>query len=189
MTEPYLRKGDVVGCALDLAVPVMTFYLNGVKVKGNFKNMNLDGMFFPVVSCSARIRSVAINNHRSLLIYQVFDLMILSLYSCRFLFGGEHGRLRFPPPFGFSPLYECLLPTQTLTLDPCFHFGDLTKSTLAGPIEVLNDTAFVPQPVDTTMVSRDKWHDPLSTCLLIPIKHNSCQYSYLYRSDYSPNLH
>lgn len=73
-------------------------------------------------------------------------------FSCRFLFGGEHGRLRFPPPYGFSPLYECLLPTQTLALDPCFHFGDLTKSSLAGPLEVLNDTAFVPQPVDTTMV-------------------------------------
>ena len=56
MEEPYIRKGDVVGCALDLSVPVMTFYLNGNKVKGNFRNMNLDGMFFPVVSCSARIR-------------------------------------------------------------------------------------------------------------------------------------
>ena len=58
MTEPYIRKGDVVGCALDLSVPVMTFYLNGNKVKGCFRNMNLDGMFFPVVSCSARIRCV-----------------------------------------------------------------------------------------------------------------------------------
>lgn len=56
MTEPYMRKGDVIGCALDLSVPVMNFYLNGVKVKGNFKNMNMDGMFFPVVSCSARVR-------------------------------------------------------------------------------------------------------------------------------------
>ena len=56
MTEPFIRKGDVVGCALDLSVPVMTFYLNGVKVKGNFRNFNLDGMFFPVVSCSARVR-------------------------------------------------------------------------------------------------------------------------------------
>lgn len=56
MTEPYIRKGDVIGCALDLTVPIMNFYLNGVKVKGNFKNMNLDGMFFPVVSCSARVR-------------------------------------------------------------------------------------------------------------------------------------
>lgn len=56
MAEPYIKKGDVVGCALDLSVPVMTFYLNGVKVKGNFRNMNLDGMFFPVVSLSARVR-------------------------------------------------------------------------------------------------------------------------------------
>lgn len=72
--------------------------------------------------------------------------------SCRFLFGGEHGRLRFPAPFGFSPLYECLLPSQILALDPCFAFGDLTKSTLAGPLEIMNDTAFVPNPVDTSMV-------------------------------------
>ena len=61
--------------------------------------------------------------------------------------------MRFPSPIDFSPLYECLLPTQTLALDPCFHFGDLTKSTLSGPLEVTNDTAFVPQPVDTTTVS------------------------------------
>ena len=58
MTEPYIRKGDVIGCSFDLSVPMMSFYLNGVKVKGNFKNMNLDGMFFPVVSCSARVRCV-----------------------------------------------------------------------------------------------------------------------------------
>lgn len=59
MTEPYIRKGDVIGCSLDLSVPIMNFYLNGVKVKGNFKNMNLDGMFFPVVSCSARVRYIS----------------------------------------------------------------------------------------------------------------------------------
>lgn len=73
--------------------------------------------------------------------------------SCRFLFGGEHGRLRFPPPVGFSPLYECLLPTQMLTLDPCFYFGDLTKSVLAGPLQVTNDSAFVPIPVDISSVA------------------------------------
>lgn len=59
----------------------------------------------------------------------------------------------------FSPLYECLLPTQTLSLDPCFQFGDLTKSTLAGPLEVTNDLAFVPQPVETSAVCiHKKWH-------------------------------
>ena len=79
MTEPYLRKGDVVGCALDLAVPVMTFYLNGVKVKGNFKNMNLDGMFFPVVSCSARIRSVVISLMIHLLTVHFNEVLFLQL--------------------------------------------------------------------------------------------------------------
>lgn len=74
MTEPYIRKGDVVGCALDLSVPVMTFYLNGVKVKGNFRNFNLDGMFFPVVSCSARVRYL---ERRSVLIsFHVIDMFL-----------------------------------------------------------------------------------------------------------------
>jgi hypothetical protein len=55
-TEPYVRKGDVIGCALDLTVPVITFTFNGHHVKGSFRNFNLDGMFFPVISCSSKLR-------------------------------------------------------------------------------------------------------------------------------------
>jgi ryanodine receptor 2 len=54
--EPYIRKGDVIGCALDLTVPVITFTFNGHIVKGSFRNFNLDGMFFPVISCSSKLR-------------------------------------------------------------------------------------------------------------------------------------
>lgn len=74
-------------------------------------------------------------------------------YSCRFLLGGDHGRLKYAPPEDdFSPLVESLLPQQQLSLDPCFYFGNLNKSVLAGPWLTEDDTAFVPTPVDTNMV-------------------------------------
>ncbi|XP_043283357.1 ryanodine receptor isoform X10 [Venturia canescens] len=127
-TEPYIRKGDVIGCALDLTVPIITFAFNGAHISGSFRNFNLDGMFFPVISCSSKL-------------------------SCRFLLGGDHGRLKFQPPEEFSPLVESLLPQQILSLDPCFYFGNMNKVVLAGPWSVEDDTAFVPAPVDTSMVN------------------------------------
>lgn len=127
-TEPFIKKGDVIGCALDLSVPIITFTFNGRHVKGCFKEFNLDGMFFPVLSCSSKL-------------------------SCRFLFGGDHGRLKYAPPLGYSPLVQCLMPHQILSLDPCFYFGNLNKNVLAGPWLVEDDTVFVPNPVDTVSVS------------------------------------
>lgn len=47
---------------------------------------------------------------------------------------------------------ECLLPTQILSMEPCFYFGDLHKTILAGPILLEDDSAFVPTPVDTENV-------------------------------------
>ncbi|XP_052843597.1 ryanodine receptor isoform X15 [Drosophila gunungcola] len=126
--EPFIRKGDVIGVAIDLSVPIITFSFNGVKVRGSFRDFNLDGMFFPVMSCSSKL-------------------------SCRFLFGGDHGRLKFAPPMGFSALVQCLMPQQILSLDPCFYFGNLSKNVLAGPWLIEDDNAFVPKPVDTTGVS------------------------------------
>ncbi|XP_033608233.1 ryanodine receptor isoform X6 [Cryptotermes secundus] len=126
--EPCIKKGDVIGCALDLTVPVITFTFNGHIVKGSFRNFNLDGMFFPVISCSSKL-------------------------SCRFLLGGDHGRLKYIPPEEFSPLVESLLPQQVLSIDPCFYFGNLNKVVLSGPWPVEDDTAFVPTPVDTTTVT------------------------------------
>lgn len=54
--EPFIRKGDVVGVALDLAVPIITFTFNGMKIRASFRDFNLDGMFFPVMSCSSKLR-------------------------------------------------------------------------------------------------------------------------------------
>lgn len=54
--EPFIRKGDVIGVALDLNIPVIYFTFNGMRVKGTFRNFNLDGMFFPVMSCSSKLR-------------------------------------------------------------------------------------------------------------------------------------
>ncbi|XP_055693636.1 ryanodine receptor [Lutzomyia longipalpis] len=136
LQEPYIRKGDVIGCALDLTVPIITFTFNGARVRGSFRNFNLDGMFFPVLSCSSKL-------------------------SCRFLLGGDHGRLKFAPPLGFSPLVQCLMPHQVLSLDPCFYFGNLNKNVLAGPWLVEDDTPFVPQPVDTTNVGLPSFVDTI----------------------------
>lgn len=127
VNEPYVKKGDNIGCALDLSVPIITFFYNGMKIPGYFRNFNLDGMFFPVISASAKV-------------------------SCRFLFGGEHGRLKYSPPEGFSPLYDSLLPTQILAIDPCFYFGEVAKGVLNGPLPVEDDVAYVPQPVDTSTI-------------------------------------
>ncbi len=35
--SPYLKKGDNIGIALDLSVPIMTFFFNGVKVCSQMK--------------------------------------------------------------------------------------------------------------------------------------------------------
>jgi ryanodine receptor 2 len=56
MSEPYIRKGDVIGVALDLTIPCISFTFNGVPVRGSFRNFNLDGMFFPAISCSSKLR-------------------------------------------------------------------------------------------------------------------------------------
>ncbi|XP_050722291.1 ryanodine receptor-like isoform X2 [Eriocheir sinensis] len=126
-SEPLIKKGDVIGCALDLTVPIITFYVNGRQVNGAFTGFNLDGMFFPVVSASAKL-------------------------SARFLLGGEHGRLKYPPPDGHSTVSECLLPFQTLAIDPCFYFGEQHKGILAGPLPIQDDLVFVPKPVDTNHI-------------------------------------
>ena len=99
---PFLQKNDVIGCILDLNIPLITFTVNGVPIRGCFKNFTTDGMFHPVISFSAK-------------------------YSCRFLFGGDHGRLKFGPPNGHSPIVQTLLPLQVLTVEPCFQFGELAK--------------------------------------------------------------
>ena len=53
-----IRKGDVIGCLIDLTVPMISFTTNGALVKGSFHDFNLDSMFFPVISCSSKVRYV-----------------------------------------------------------------------------------------------------------------------------------
>ena len=130
MTEQFpVQKNTVIGCILDLNIPLITFTVNGIPIRGCFKNFSTDGMFYPVISFGAK-------------------------YSCRFLFGGDHGRLRFGPPQGHSPIIQTLLPAQELNIEPCFQFGDLVKGIIYGPnVELYDDAAFVPRPVETNEIS------------------------------------
>uniref|UniRef100_A0A1I7RX29 MIR domain-containing protein n=1 Tax=Bursaphelenchus xylophilus TaxID=6326 RepID=A0A1I7RX29_BURXY len=121
------RKGDVIGCALDLLVPEVKFSLNGQPIPAVFKNFNVDGFFFPVMSMSAKA-------------------------SCRFLFGGNHGRLKYGPPTGFSSVVEAL--DCPLKVDECLSFGDLLKNTYAGPSTTLHAIEpFIPTPLDISGVN------------------------------------
>uniref|UniRef100_T1JNF8 Ryanodine receptor n=1 Tax=Strigamia maritima TaxID=126957 RepID=T1JNF8_STRMM len=128
VSPPYIKKGDIIGCAIDLDAAMITFTINGHRVLGCFSGFNTDGMFFPVISTSAKL-------------------------SCRFLMGGDHGKLKFGPIGEFSPLVECLLPSQQLAIEPCYNFGELSKGVLAGPSLLQDYTAFVPIPVDTAGVA------------------------------------
>ena len=56
LTQQNFIRGDVIGVLIDLTVPQISFTVNGMQVKGFFRDFNLDGMFFPVVSMSANSR-------------------------------------------------------------------------------------------------------------------------------------
>lgn len=102
------------------------FTLNGREVGGGYHHFNLDGYFFPVMSLSAKI-------------------------SCRFIFGGDQGRLRFGPPSGFSAVVEAV--QGELQINDCLSFGDLPKSIYCGPQTIFSSIeSFVPTPVDISGV-------------------------------------
>ncbi|VDN03294.1 unnamed protein product [Thelazia callipaeda] len=121
-----LQKGDIIGCSLDLNIPEIAFTINGQQTTGVFKNFNIDGYFFPVMSLSAKV-------------------------SCRFMFGGTEGHLRFGPPSGFSALIEAA--TNQLEIRECLSFGEITKNVFIGPSTLHHNTKpFVPTPVDISNV-------------------------------------
>lgn len=60
-----LRAEDVVSCCLDLSVPSISFRINGQPVQGMFENFNSDGLFFPVASFSAGVKSVLFKTNLS----------------------------------------------------------------------------------------------------------------------------
>ena len=120
-----LKKGDVIGCALDLTVPRITFTVNGTAVRGYFKDFNRSGTFYPCVSLSAKV-------------------------SARFLLGGQDGRLKHGPPESYSPVADALLPNKRLRIEPCFSFGLLERQIFSGPNEAGPASTFVPVPADTS---------------------------------------
>ncbi|KAH9279284.1 Ryanodine receptor [Echinococcus granulosus] len=127
-----LKRGDVIGCLLDLTGPVIQFNLNGNLVKGYFQDFNTTGLFFPCVSMTARA-------------------------SARFVLGGTHGKLKHGPPAGYAPIIDALQPSQRLRLEPVFSFGRLDKSIFSGPLAspLPSQDVFVPVPIST-----DKIHLP-----------------------------
>ena len=122
------EKNDVIGCLLDLTIPEMWFSLNGLPINGHLREFNLTGMFYPAVSISSRV-------------------------SCRFLFGGEHGRFHHRPPEGAAPLYEAMLLKQKVCIEPCFSFGNIERNRLDGPTQIQHNIAFTPQPVQTNNIN------------------------------------
>ncbi|KJH53389.1 RIH domain protein [Dictyocaulus viviparus] len=121
------EKGDVIGCSLDLNVPEIRFTVNGQDVGACYKDFNIDGYFFPVMSLSAKV-------------------------SCRFIFGGDQGRLRFGPPPGFSATVEAV--SGELQIFDCLSFGDIQKNVYCGPHTLFTSTEpFVPQPVDISGIN------------------------------------
>ncbi|CAF4732744.1 unnamed protein product, partial [Rotaria sp. Silwood1] len=121
------KKNDVIGCLLDLDIPEMWFSLNGLPVKGLIREFNLTGMFYPAISLSSRV-------------------------SCRFIFGGEHGRFMHRPPEDVAPLYEAMLIKQKVCIEPCFSFGNIERNCLNGPSHIQHNIAFTPQPVGTNHI-------------------------------------
>ncbi|CAM4882414.1 unnamed protein product [Rotaria socialis] len=125
--QTVFQKNDVIGCLLDLDIPEMWFSLNGRPVRGIVREFNLTGMFYPAISLSSRV-------------------------SCRFIFGGEHGRFIHRPPEGVAPLYEAMLIKQKVSIDPCFSFGNIERNRLDGPSPIQHNIAFTPQPVRTSHI-------------------------------------
>lgn len=83
--------------------------------------------------------------------YDLFNCMLLYGFSCRFMFGGAHGRLRFGPPPGFSALVEAA--QDQIEICECLSFGDIAKNVYSGPSTLHQNTEpFVPTPVDISAV-------------------------------------
>lgn len=51
-----LKRGDVVGCLLDLQNGNVNFTLNGKRLSGSVEDIDTSGTFYPVVSLSAGIK-------------------------------------------------------------------------------------------------------------------------------------
>ncbi len=45
----------MIGCSINLDVPEIKFMLNGQTLDALFRNFNVDGYFFPVISTSSKV--------------------------------------------------------------------------------------------------------------------------------------
>uniref|UniRef100_A0AA85JZA6 Ryanodine receptor n=1 Tax=Trichobilharzia regenti TaxID=157069 RepID=A0AA85JZA6_TRIRE len=124
-----LKRGDIIGCLLDLTGPVIQFNVNGRLVKGYFQDFNITGLFYPCMSMNAKA-------------------------SARFLLGSNQGRLHHGPPPGYSPICYARQPGQRLRLEPVFTFGQLDKSVFTGPLNspTPQQYVFVPKTVRTSHI-------------------------------------
>uniref|UniRef100_A0A915K5J2 B30.2/SPRY domain-containing protein n=1 Tax=Romanomermis culicivorax TaxID=13658 RepID=A0A915K5J2_ROMCU len=70
---------------------------------------------------------------------------------CRFLFGGNQGKLHYGPPKGYSAIYEAL--RGPLKVGPCFSFGKINRCIYNGPSTILlQEHTFAPKPVDIAQI-------------------------------------
>ncbi|KAF6780008.1 hypothetical protein AHF37_01425 [Paragonimus kellicotti] len=142
-----LKIGDVIGCLLDLAGPVIQFNVNGRLVRGYFQDFNTTGLFYPCISMNAKTNA-------------------------RFLLGSNQGRLRHGPPPGYAPICDARQPGQRLRLEPVFSFGQLEKSVFTGPLgsPTPQQSVFVPRTVRTSHRRDDqqKLHPCLTTFNKLP---------------------
>ncbi|XP_070398109.1 ryanodine receptor 2 isoform X1 [Nothobranchius furzeri] len=126
-----LKDNDVVSCCLDLAVPCISFRVNGLPVQGMMENFSSNGLLYPVVSFSAGVR-------------------------VHFLFGGRHGEFRFLPPPGYASCSEALLPKTNLKVEPCQNYSldcGEGKKQLIGPFVPVASVVFTPTPIDISKVA------------------------------------
>lgn len=72
------RRGDVVGCLLDLSIPEIWFSLNGVPMKGFFREFSLTGMFYPVISVSPKISCRFVKILCFLLLIYIYHILLNS---------------------------------------------------------------------------------------------------------------
>ncbi|CAI2723066.1 unnamed protein product [Schistosoma spindalis] len=124
-----LKRGDIIGCLLDLTGPVIQFNVNGRLVRGYFQDFNISGLFYPCMSMNAKA-------------------------SARFLLGSNQGRLHHGPPPGYSPICYARQPGQKLRLEPVFTFGQLDKYVFTGPLNspTPQQYVFVPRTVRTSHI-------------------------------------
>ncbi|KAL7671399.1 hypothetical protein ACOME3_006297 [Neoechinorhynchus agilis] len=123
-----LKKNDVIGCMIDLKQSEIRFSCNGAQLNFFIKEFSIEGSFYPIVSMSA-------------------------LVSCRFILGENHGRLQYHRPKEYMPIIDATIPTQRITIEPCFSFGNLNRCLLQCSNPKPYSFAFVPTTIDISSIT------------------------------------